>query len=70
MIPGYHFDLASVSKNLILTLLKATQVSKAAGLHSLSGQFLKDGAKFLAKPVSDICNLSINSSINFLIFAK
>ena len=38
----------------------STQVSKAAGLDSLSGRFLKDG-KFLAKPISDLCNLSINS---------
>ena len=39
----------------------STQVSKAAGLDSLSGRFLKDRVKFLAKPISDLCNLSINS---------
>ena len=61
MIQGYHFNMAFVSENSILTILKATQVSKAAGLDSLSGCFLKDGAHFLAKPVSDVCNLSINS---------
>ena len=61
MIPGYHFNFASVSENSILTILKATQVSKAAGLDSLYRRFLKDGAKFLAKPISDLCNLSINS---------
>ena len=33
MIQGY-FNLASVSENSILTNLKATQVSKAAGLDS------------------------------------
>ena len=60
MIQGSHFNLASVSENSILTILKSTQVSKAAGLDSLSGRFLKDG-KFLAKPISDLCNLSINS---------
>ena len=27
---------------------------------SLSGRFLKDGATFLAKSISDLCNLSIN----------
>ena len=37
VIQGYHFNLPSVSKNSILTTLKATQVSKAAGLDSLSG---------------------------------
>ena len=61
MIQGSHFNLASVSENSILTILKSTQVSKAAGLDGLSGRFLKDGAKFLAKPISDLCNLSINS---------
>ena len=41
MIQGSHFNLASVSKNSILTNLKSAQVSKAAGLDSLSGCFLK-----------------------------
>ena len=61
MIQGSHFNLASVSKNSILTILKSTQVLKAAGLDSLSGHFLNDGVKFLAKPISDLFNLSINS---------
>ena len=41
--------------------LKSTQASKAAGLDSLSGSSLKGGTKVLAKPVNDLCNLSINS---------
>ena len=61
MIQGSHFNLASVSENLILTILKSTQLSKAACLDSLSGRFLKGGAKFLAKPISELCNLSTNS---------
>ena len=61
MIQGSHFNLASVSRNSILTNLKSAQVSKAAGLDSLSGCFLKYWAKFLAKPVFDSWNLSINS---------
>ena len=61
MIQGYDFNLASVSENSVLTILKVTQFSKAAGLDSLSGFFLKDVAKCLTKPISDICNLSINS---------
>ena len=61
MIQGSHFNLASVSENSILTILKSTQVSKAAGLDGISGRFIKDGAKFLAKPISDLCNPSINS---------
>ena len=61
MILGDYFNLASVSENSILTILKATQVSKAAGIDNLSGRFLKDGAKVLSKPISDLCNLSITS---------
>ena len=44
-----------------MTILKSTEVSKAAGLDSLFGHFLKDRAKCLATPISDLCNLSINS---------
>ena len=61
MIQGSQFNLSFVSENSILTILKLIQVSKATGLESLSGHFLKVGAKFLAKPVSDLCNLSIIS---------
>ena len=63
MIQGSHFDLASASKNLILTTLKSTQISKTARLDSLSGRVLKDEATFLAKPISDLCNLFIKSEI-------
>ena len=61
MIPGDYFNLASVSEKSILTILKATQVSKAAGIDNLSGCFLKDGAKNLSKPISNLYNLSITS---------
>ena len=46
MIQGYHFNLTSISKNLILTILEANQASKVTGLDSLSGCFLKNGANF------------------------
>ena len=39
MILGDYFRLASVSENSILTILKVTQVSKAAGCNNLSGHF-------------------------------
>ena len=61
MIQGDHFNLTSVSESSIQTILKATKVSKTAGLDNLSGCFLKDGAKFLYKPISDLCTLSISS---------
>ena len=53
--------MSSVSESSIITISKATQVSKAAGLDNLSGRFLKDGTKFLSKPGSNLCNLSITS---------
>ena len=47
MILGAYFHLVSVSENPILTILKATQVLKAAGIDTLSGRFLKDEGKIL-----------------------
>ena len=61
IIQSDSFNLATVSENTILTILKTTNVSKPAGLDSLSGRFLKDGAEVLAKPITDLCNLSITS---------
>ena len=61
IIQSDSFNLATVSENTILTILKNTKVSKATGLDNLSGRFLRDGAKVLTKPITDICNLSITS---------
>ena len=61
IIHSDSFNLATVSENTILTISKNTKVSKAAGLDNLSGRFLKDGAKVLAKPITDLINLSITS---------
>ena len=40
MTPGDHFNLAFISEKPVLTILEATEVSKAAGLDSLSDRFL------------------------------
>ena len=40
--------------------MRDIDTSKAAGIDRLPGRFLKDGANVLAKPVTDICNLSIS----------
>ena len=37
--------------------------SKAAGVHKLSGRFIKDGASILAKPISALCNLSVSQGV-------
>ena len=60
IVQVHHFNVASFWETSIPTILKATQVSKAAGLGSLSGCFPKDGAKYLVKPISGLCNLSIS----------
>ena len=61
MIRDDHFNLAPASESSILIILKATKVLKAVGLGNLSERFLKDEAKFLSKPISDLCNLTITS---------
>ena len=61
IIQSDYFNLATVSENTILTILKNNKVSKTVGLGNLSGRFLKDGGKVLAKPITELCNLSITS---------
>ena len=61
IIQSDSFKLATVSENTILTILKYTKRSKTADLNNLSGRFLKDGAKVLAKSITELCNLSISS---------
>ena len=52
-----------MSEETVLEHLQDLDENKAAGLDNLSGKFLKDGATVLAKPISQICNLSIKYSI-------
>ena len=57
------FKFSPISEDTILELLKNINENKAAGPDNLSGKFLKDGATVLAKPISQICNLSIKYSL-------
>ena len=43
----------------MLNILKGFNPSKAAGIINLSRKFLKDGADILARPILQLCNLSI-----------
>ena len=52
-----------MSEETVLKLLQDLEENKAVGLDNLSGKFVKDGATVLAKPISQICNLSIKYSI-------
>ena len=54
-----HFQLLETSPEKISSILKGLNPFKAAGIDNLSGKFLKDGAHVLARPISQLCNLSI-----------
>ena len=55
------FQLKPTTEDTVLKLLKNIDISKAAGIDNLPGRLLNDGAATLAKPVTEICNLSIKS---------
>ena len=57
----FKFSMAEEEK--VYKLLKNLDIDKAAGLDNLSARFLKDGSEVLAKPITQICNLSIKYSI-------
>ena len=61
-LPNTRFKFTFVSEVSVLKILKNMDENKAAGLDNLSGKFLKDGATILAKPLCQICNLSIKYS--------
>ena len=54
-----NFQLLETSPEKISSILKGLNLSKAASIDNLSGKFLKDGAHVLARPISQLCNLSI-----------
>ena len=56
------FDLLLAEKEYILKISRDIDVTKAADIDRLPGRFLKDGTDVLAKPVTDICNLSTSFS--------
>ena len=54
-----NFKLDSITEGYLFNLLKNVEITKAAGLDQISVKFLKDGARILAKPISELGNLSI-----------
>ena len=58
------FQLKLTTEDIVLRLLKNIGISKAAGADNLPGRFLKDGAVILARPVTELCNLSIKSKVS------
>ena len=63
ILKNSKFKFNFASEETVLKLLQDLDENEAAGLDNLSGKFLKDGATVLAKPISQICNLSIKYSI-------
>lgn len=58
LIIGKLFHLSDTSEGEILKIMQNINILKAAGIDNLSQIILKDGVKILAKPISEICNLS------------
>ena len=52
---------ANIQSDKVLRILKNFDESKASGIDDLSGIFLKDGAKLLTTPITQLYNLSISS---------
>ena len=61
--PSLNFELAPTTEANILMILQSLQTDKAAGIDNISSRFLKDGAKILAEPICQLCNLSISLSL-------
>ena len=63
------FHLSDMSEKGDLNIMQNIKISNAGGIDKLSGKLLKDGAKIVAKTISEICNLSLPLEL-FQIFAK
>ena len=54
-----NFELHSATKVYLFNILEIVEVTKAAGIDQITGHFLKHGARILANPISELCNLSL-----------
>ena len=57
------FHIKSTSEKKVFKIMENIDISKTSSIDKLPGRFLKDGAKILSKPISEICNLSISQGI-------
>ena len=58
-----NFNLNLTMEKKVLEVLQFIDISKAAGIDKISGKFLKDSANILAKPIANMCNISISSGL-------
>ena len=54
-----NFKLDATTEGYLFNILKNVEATKAAGIDQISGKFFKDGARILAKPISELCNFSM-----------
>ena len=57
-----NFTLNKITQESVLNLLVKINPNKAVGIDNLGGRFLRDGAKILAQPITQLFNLSIEKS--------
>ena len=57
------FCLSNTSEEKLSKIMTNIESSKAAGVHKLSGRFIRDGASILAKSIAALCNLSISQGV-------
>ena len=57
------FWIKSISKEKVFKTIESIEIFQAPGISKLPGRFLKDGAKILSKPISEIYSLSISHGI-------
>ena len=56
------FKLQSTSEDIVYRILSNIDPFKSAGIDNISGKFIKEGALILARPITQLCNLSIKLS--------
>ena len=54
--------MSDISEEGVFKITQNINISNAADINNLSGKFLEDGAEIIAKPLSEIFNLSITST--------
>ena len=62
-IEGKDFTLKPTTYGIVLKLLEKLNPNKSVGIDNLGGRFLRDGAKVLAKSITEIFNLSVEKSV-------
>ena len=62
-IEGKNFTLKPTTYDIVLKLLEKINPNKSVGIDNLGGRFLRDGAKVLAKSITEIFNLSVEKSV-------